>query len=86
MSISMIDQFCCRVVSSIVPAAVVPIDRNSTVKQILIADDHEVVRSGLRAIIETRADWMVAGEAIDGRRPERTVDEERIMVTDKRCW
>jgi DNA-binding NarL/FixJ family response regulator len=37
------------------------------VKQILIADDHEVVRSGLRAIIETHADWIVSGEAIDGR-------------------
>jgi DNA-binding NarL/FixJ family response regulator len=37
------------------------------VKRILIADDHEVVRSGLRAIIETRDDWVVAGEAVDGR-------------------
>jgi DNA-binding NarL/FixJ family response regulator len=37
------------------------------VKQILIADDHEVVRSGLRAIIETRADWVVGGEATDGK-------------------
>ena len=36
-------------------------------KQILIADDHEVVRSGLRAIIEARAGWVVSGEAIDGR-------------------
>ena len=36
-------------------------------KRILIADDHEVVRSGLRAIIETRDDWVVAGEAVDGR-------------------
>jgi hypothetical protein len=27
-----------------------------------------------------------SGEAVDGRRPERTIDEERIMVTDKRCW
>ena len=36
-------------------------------KQILIADDHEVVRTGLRAIIETRADWIVGGEAADGR-------------------
>ena len=36
-------------------------------KQILIADDHEVVRSGLRAIIETRTDWIVGGEAVDGR-------------------
>ena len=26
-----------------------------------------------------------SGEAVDGRRPQRTVDEERIMVTDKRC-
>ena len=38
-----------------------------SVKQILIADDHEVVRTGLRAIIETRADWVVVGEAADGR-------------------
>jgi DNA-binding NarL/FixJ family response regulator len=37
------------------------------VKQILIADDHEVVRSGLRAIMTTRADWVVCGEAADGR-------------------
>jgi DNA-binding NarL/FixJ family response regulator len=38
-----------------------------SVKQILIADDHEVVRTGLRAIIESRADWIVGGEAADGR-------------------
>jgi DNA-binding NarL/FixJ family response regulator len=37
------------------------------VKRILIADDHEVVRSGLRAIIESRDDWTVSGEAIDGK-------------------
>ena len=36
-------------------------------KRIFIADDHEVVRSGLRAIVETRSDWIVCGEAIDGR-------------------
>ena len=36
-------------------------------KQILIADDHEVVRSGLRTIIESRPDWTVRGEASDGR-------------------
>jgi DNA-binding NarL/FixJ family response regulator len=36
------------------------------VKRILIADDHEIVRSGLRAIIEIHADWVVAGEAVDG--------------------
>lgn len=40
---------------------------NSTVKRILIADDHEVVRSGLRAIIESRADWVVSAEAVNGK-------------------
>ena len=35
-------------------------------KRILIADDHEVVRSGLRAIVETRSDWIVSGEAENG--------------------
>ena len=37
------------------------------VKRILIADDHEVVRSGLRAIIESRSDWTVCGEATEGK-------------------
>jgi DNA-binding NarL/FixJ family response regulator len=37
------------------------------VKQILIADDHEVVRSGLRAIIESHAGWAVSGEAANGK-------------------
>jgi DNA-binding NarL/FixJ family response regulator len=43
-----------------------PADGNDAVKRILIADDHEVVRSGLRAIVETRHDWIVAAEASDG--------------------
>lgn len=36
-------------------------------KQILIADDHEVVRSGLRAIIESHAGWAVSAEAANGK-------------------
>jgi DNA-binding NarL/FixJ family response regulator len=35
--------------------------------RILIADDHEVVRSGLRAILEAQPGWEVAAEAADGR-------------------
>jgi DNA-binding NarL/FixJ family response regulator len=35
--------------------------------RILIADDHDVVRSGVRAILATRSDWEVVGEATDGR-------------------
>jgi DNA-binding NarL/FixJ family response regulator len=35
--------------------------------QILIADDHDVVRRGLRAILEQLPDWKVVAEARDGR-------------------
>jgi DNA-binding NarL/FixJ family response regulator len=34
--------------------------------RILLADDHEVVRHGMRAILQTRCDWEVCGEAKDG--------------------
>jgi DNA-binding NarL/FixJ family response regulator len=37
------------------------------VTRILIADDHEVVRSGLRAILEAHAGWEVVAEARDGK-------------------
>ena len=35
--------------------------------RILLADDHEIVRRGLRALLETHAGWEVCGEAADGR-------------------
>jgi DNA-binding NarL/FixJ family response regulator len=34
--------------------------------RILIADDHEVVRRGLRSLLSTRPEWHVCGEAVDG--------------------
>ena len=34
--------------------------------RILIADDHEVVRHGLRVLLESRPGWEVCGEAADG--------------------
>src|SRR6516225_5064765 len=39
----------------------------ASVTRILIADDHEVVRSGLRAILEAHAGWEVVAEACDGK-------------------
>jgi DNA-binding NarL/FixJ family response regulator len=39
----------------------------ASMTRILIADDHEVVRSGLRAILEAQPDWNVVGEANDGK-------------------
>lgn len=35
--------------------------------RILIADDHEVVRQGIRAILQARPEWEICGEAVDGR-------------------
>jgi DNA-binding NarL/FixJ family response regulator len=37
------------------------------VTRILIADDHEVVRSGLRSILEAHEGWQVVAEACDGK-------------------
>jgi DNA-binding NarL/FixJ family response regulator len=37
------------------------------VTRILIADDHEVVRFGLRAILEAHEGWEVVAEACDGK-------------------
>ena len=49
------------------------------VLRILIADDHEVVRRGLQAILETRPGWQVAGEAATGR---QAVDLARRLRPD----
>jgi DNA-binding NarL/FixJ family response regulator len=35
--------------------------------RILIADDHEVARRGIRAVLENHPGWEVCGEAKDGR-------------------
>jgi DNA-binding NarL/FixJ family response regulator len=35
--------------------------------RILVVDDHEVVRRGVRALIESHADWRVCGETGNGR-------------------
>jgi DNA-binding NarL/FixJ family response regulator len=42
---------------------------------ILIADDHAVVRKGLRALLEARPDWKICGEACDGRQAIRMASE-----------
>lgn len=40
--------------------------------RILIADDHEVARKGIRALIESHPGWEVCGEAADGREAVKT--------------
>jgi len=43
--------------------------------RILIADDHEIVRQGIRAIIESHPGWEVCAEAVDGRETLQKVGE-----------
>ncbi len=35
--------------------------------QILVVDDHDVVREGVKAILQRRPDWVICGEASNGR-------------------
>ena len=35
--------------------------------RVLVADDHSIVRAGLRSLIESRAGWQVCAEAVNGR-------------------
>jgi DNA-binding NarL/FixJ family response regulator len=34
--------------------------------RLLIVDDHEVFRRGLRALLEPSPEWQICGEAVDG--------------------
>jgi DNA-binding NarL/FixJ family response regulator len=52
----------------------------SIMKRILIADDHETVRSGLRALLEGRAGWEVVAEAHDGKEAVAEAIEKRPDV------
>lgn len=51
---------------------------------ILVADDHEVVRRGVRALIEARHDWHVSGEACTGNDALRLARELKpdVVVMD----
>jgi len=50
------------------------------VTRILIADDHQVVRSGLRAILEAHAGWEVVAEAENGKEAVTKAVESRPDV------
>ena len=56
----------------------------TTPVRILIADDHELVRQGMRAILDREPDWVVCGEATTGRQALAKAFELRpdIMILD----
>jgi DNA-binding NarL/FixJ family response regulator len=49
--------------------------------RLLIADDHEIVRKGRRAVLEARQGWVVAAEASDGREALQKAEEVVPHVT-----
>lgn len=47
--------------------------------RILIADDHEVVRRGLSALLQAQEGWEICGEASDGR---EAVEKAKLLKPD----
>jgi len=43
--------------------------------KILIADDHEIVREGIRRVLEARPEWQICGEASNGQEAVRMAQE-----------
>jgi two-component system, NarL family, response regulator NreC len=52
--------------------------------RILLADDHTIVRQGLRKVLEERPEWEVVAEAGDGREAVRLAEQHRpdVAVVD----
>ena len=48
--------------------------------RILVADDHQVVRTGLRALLESKTGWQVCAEASNGREAVEKAGELRPDV------
>jgi len=53
---------------------------------IVLADDHHVVRQGLRALLEGERDFRVVAEAADGVETTKAVDEQHpdVLIVDVR--
>jgi len=50
-----------------------------SVLKILVADDHDVVRAGMKALLEDQPNWQVVAEASTGR---QAVDKAKATVPD----
>ena len=58
--------------------------RDTPRKQILIADDHEMLRRGIRNALADRQDWQICGEAVDGQEAVNKVNTLRpdLVILD----
>jgi DNA-binding NarL/FixJ family response regulator len=52
--------------------------------KLLLADDHAIVREGLRSLLKAHGDWEIVGEAADGRQAVALVNELKpdIVILD----
>ncbi|SED40404.1 two component transcriptional regulator, LuxR family [Beijerinckia sp. 28-YEA-48] len=57
-----------------------PMAQRFSATTIMIADDHDVVRRGVRAIIESRPGWEIVGEADDGARAFAIAEQTKPTV------
>ena len=57
---------------------------SSPVRRIVLADDHEAIRLGVRSVLSTHPDWRVVGEASNGRDALELIREVRpdIAILD----
>ena len=53
---------------------------------IVVADDHRIVREGIRKLLETREDFQVVGEASDGEEAVQMVLEKKPDVALMDIW
>lgn len=55
-----------------------------TALRILVADDHDVVRHGLRSLLESHHEWEVCGEACNGREAVELTNtlQPEIVIAD----
>ena len=54
--------------------------RPATVTRVLLADDHTLVRAGVRKILEGHAGFAVVGEVADGRAALAAIQEQDVDV------
>jgi DNA-binding NarL/FixJ family response regulator len=61
-----------------------PMGNTSKSLRILIADDHDIVRRGIRSLIEARPEWKVCDEAHSGREAVAKAEEKKpdIVILD----
>lgn len=57
---------------------------SSPVRRIVLADDHEAIRLGVRSVLSSHPDWRIVGEAADGREALETIRSVRpdIAILD----